>query len=403
MDYQKHYDLLIEQAKNRRDAFYPFEVHHIKPKSWGGSDKAENLVKLTLREHFMAHLLLHKANPQDTKMMTAIRLMSHLDKYKVNSKMYEKLKSKKAIADYSKKTINGVMLGYDPATVKMKFNKNDFIPILYDQRQNRWFGVDNKSNKKSLCGNNEVTRVQKISKKLPIHFLFEKMALDEVNILETNCINCGSNSQHKFNCRKCNIWLCSDCVRECSECGESFCEHCYKDGKCFYCNDQYNKDNCYHHFKHVYLKCFPNFLSYTDEFLWEYCANCHQEESMLGENLCEDCYYAMPPWQRKFTSPRYPVMLITKELHEARSDAVRLICQGYEKRKNWSHLCFRLNYLGVDIHRFLCKNRLMAEALNQVWYINNIKSRDVPSLIEKEARKSKSKCKQHYRYFKNRY
>lgn len=36
------------------------EVHHIIPRSLGGSDNSDNLVKLTYREHFVCHLLLTK-------------------------------------------------------------------------------------------------------------------------------------------------------------------------------------------------------------------------------------------------------------------------------------------------------------------------------------------------------
>ena len=59
MDYKKHYDLLIEHANTRTISGY-VEKHHILPKSLGGSDNKDNLVRLTGREHFVAHLLLHK-------------------------------------------------------------------------------------------------------------------------------------------------------------------------------------------------------------------------------------------------------------------------------------------------------------------------------------------------------
>ena len=37
-----------------------YEIHHIIPKSIGGSNKKSNLVKLTYREHFIAHRMLSK-------------------------------------------------------------------------------------------------------------------------------------------------------------------------------------------------------------------------------------------------------------------------------------------------------------------------------------------------------
>lgn len=62
MDYKKHYDLLIQKAKlkNVVEGEY-YEVHHILPKCMGGSDRSDNLVKLTAREHFVAHALLYYA------------------------------------------------------------------------------------------------------------------------------------------------------------------------------------------------------------------------------------------------------------------------------------------------------------------------------------------------------
>lgn len=66
MEYIKHYNLLIQKAQkeNRvktKEQYY--EKHHIVPRSEGGSDTEENLVLLTAREHFIAHWLLYRDNP----------------------------------------------------------------------------------------------------------------------------------------------------------------------------------------------------------------------------------------------------------------------------------------------------------------------------------------------------
>jgi hypothetical protein len=61
MNYEAVYGRLIRSAQLRgqvRDGY--FEVHHIQPRSLGGSDFASNLVRLTYREHFLAHWLLVK-------------------------------------------------------------------------------------------------------------------------------------------------------------------------------------------------------------------------------------------------------------------------------------------------------------------------------------------------------
>lgn len=61
MNYKKIYFAII---KNRRENPLPLdvygEVHHIIPRSFGGGDNKDNLVRLTAREHFVVHFLLYK-------------------------------------------------------------------------------------------------------------------------------------------------------------------------------------------------------------------------------------------------------------------------------------------------------------------------------------------------------
>lgn len=67
------------------------EVHHIVPKAEGGSDDKTNLVKLSAREHYIAHLLLARIY-NDRKMWGALCMMAQCRnsnrKYKVNSRLY---------------------------------------------------------------------------------------------------------------------------------------------------------------------------------------------------------------------------------------------------------------------------------------------------------------------------
>ena len=62
MDYRKVYDAIIERAKARERPNERLEIHHIVPLSLGGADDVENLVALTIREHYVAHLVFDKAN-----------------------------------------------------------------------------------------------------------------------------------------------------------------------------------------------------------------------------------------------------------------------------------------------------------------------------------------------------
>lgn len=72
------------------------ESHHIIPRSIGGTDDSENLVFLTAKEHFVAHLLLakiHRGTPAGVKMSRAIVMMMGMHKkMHVTSRLYAVLK-----------------------------------------------------------------------------------------------------------------------------------------------------------------------------------------------------------------------------------------------------------------------------------------------------------------------
>lgn len=104
MDYQKIYNQLVEKAKPRgldkgSVDFYT-EVHHIIPRCLGGSNDKENLVMFSGREHYIAHMLLWKAYPDNVSLMRAAHIMSSRwdnktvggSGGKVNSRVYAKLR-----------------------------------------------------------------------------------------------------------------------------------------------------------------------------------------------------------------------------------------------------------------------------------------------------------------------
>ena len=94
--YHLHYNTLIENARDRilpSDTYK--ESHHIIPRSLGGSDDRNNLVDLTAREHYIAHLLLAKMHggEQKRKMLAAVLLMGAIKRYrKCNSHLYESMR-----------------------------------------------------------------------------------------------------------------------------------------------------------------------------------------------------------------------------------------------------------------------------------------------------------------------
>lgn len=75
MNYQLVYDRIMARAVFRYIPGYK-EKHHIVPKCLGGSDDKKNIVKLTPREHFIAHQLLVKIHPNVTGLWYGVFMMS---------------------------------------------------------------------------------------------------------------------------------------------------------------------------------------------------------------------------------------------------------------------------------------------------------------------------------------
>jgi hypothetical protein len=90
MNYQKIYDLLIESSKNKIKTEGYTEKHHILPRSLGGDDDPSNIIVLSAREHFIAHLLLAKI--YGGPMITAAYLMS--SRKQCTNRKYDYLRTK---------------------------------------------------------------------------------------------------------------------------------------------------------------------------------------------------------------------------------------------------------------------------------------------------------------------
>lgn len=89
MNYSKHYDSLIKRALARDTINGYYEIHHIIPKCIGGSNEPDNLVKLTAREHAIAHLLLSNMYPDNLGLSYAAQTMN-----KSGSKSLEKIRKR---------------------------------------------------------------------------------------------------------------------------------------------------------------------------------------------------------------------------------------------------------------------------------------------------------------------
>lgn len=74
MNYASIYFSLMEYRKKNVTA--TGEVHHILPRCLGGDDSVTNLVRLTYREHYIAHRLLTKIYPENHNLKYAVYMMS---------------------------------------------------------------------------------------------------------------------------------------------------------------------------------------------------------------------------------------------------------------------------------------------------------------------------------------
>ena len=98
MNYQMHYDKLMTKAFER---MIPKEIyserHHVIPTCLGGINNKNNIVRLLPREHFIAHLLLHKIHPDNSKLSYSLWMMCNGNKkdkrnYKISGRIYEEVR-----------------------------------------------------------------------------------------------------------------------------------------------------------------------------------------------------------------------------------------------------------------------------------------------------------------------
>ncbi len=93
MNYQKIYDSLISQAKSvsrdKKQSY--FESHHIIPKCLGGEDEVSNIVLLTAREHYVAHMLLWRIDRKNYKLFAPL-LYFKRHKHVKNSRTFEAIR-----------------------------------------------------------------------------------------------------------------------------------------------------------------------------------------------------------------------------------------------------------------------------------------------------------------------
>lgn len=77
----KRYLKFIESINNLHRKLDDFERHHILPRCLGGDDSPENMINLTYREHFIAHLMLFHLTKDKRHLYSMVMLFPRCEKY----------------------------------------------------------------------------------------------------------------------------------------------------------------------------------------------------------------------------------------------------------------------------------------------------------------------------------
>jgi len=159
MNYKLHYDKLIERAKSRKLQGYK-ESHHIVPKCMNGTDDKDNLVNLTAREHFIAHILLVKIYPEEKGLINAVNMMCRgQDERKIHNRMYGWLKERfsKRMSEISKGKSNSqfgtIWISNLDLKISKKIFKDDKIPDGWVKGRNVWKKIEKKEKEKQKISN----------------------------------------------------------------------------------------------------------------------------------------------------------------------------------------------------------------------------------------------------------
>jgi hypothetical protein len=151
MDYTTIYNNLINKRKKIPITEGYKENHHILPKSLGGDNSKENLVALTGREHWVAHLLLHKIHRCSQTAHACNMMAMKCEERGIprirSSRTYEYIR--KEHAKYASKigkqrvgkkngAFGSMWICNIETQVNMKILKDDSIPEGWVKGRNKW-------------------------------------------------------------------------------------------------------------------------------------------------------------------------------------------------------------------------------------------------------------------------
>lgn len=115
------------KKRKKKNGSYEYDLHHITPRSLGGSDDKVNLVLLTPREHFVAHLLLVRC-VDDNEVYQMVSALIRFKKQAKTSRKFELFR--KTVSTYSKGSLNA---SYGKIWCHMKDNIENIIYIKKDE------------------------------------------------------------------------------------------------------------------------------------------------------------------------------------------------------------------------------------------------------------------------------
>jgi len=176
------------------------EKHHIIPKSLGGTNNPSNLVVLTGREHWVAHLLLWKINPCRQTACACHRMASRCKERGIpkvkNSRMYQMVREQHSLhmgkmnSDINKgernPNFNKIWISNNELKISKLIDKNLQIETGWVKGRNNW--------KKNTSISNETSRREKISRCLKNFFENNPKIISEETKSKMSLAKKGNNS-----------------------------------------------------------------------------------------------------------------------------------------------------------------------------------------------------------------
>ena len=228
MDYKLHYKTLIDRARNRSINGYT-EQHHIVPRCVGGSDDSDNLVRLTAREHFVAHQLLIKIYNGNHRLVKAAAFMCSFSQAHNNNRsrnrLYGWIRERVAQAMSASQTGTGnSQYGSrwvsNPDTHESLLIKGDMPEGFYIGRNLAWKTciVCNQRHlfkERKTCSNICALSLGRLPRKQVTGDNLLAKTTEKINkvIYKLTCIHCGNEFDHTNRYRKC---CSSSCIHQVS-------------------------------------------------------------------------------------------------------------------------------------------------------------------------------------------